>query len=295
MTPINTSRLIDAAVPPIPSHLLTPPIQQIRRRAVRRRAAFASCAAAVAVVLVTVGIVAIGPSGQSSTMVGSSPTPISGPPNTPTTPTRPVGEPPPGSWRLARVDRTGAGLTIYVNPDRRTCQGYEDAVPVVEEHADTVVIAVTGAGKATACGTKAAPLHITLTHPLGTRTLRDGRDGTTARAYFDSDLPQVPAPWSEVPASYSVLDGYGWSISYTRPGGPDLMFIAGVGGVGSATTVADVTLGSVRGAIIESDAGSYRVRWKVRDLTYMMMLVPREGATTSLAEAQAVINQLTWP
>ncbi len=290
MTPINTSRLIDAAVPPIPSHLLTPPIRQIRRRAIRRRAALGSCAAAVAVVVTSVGaIVAIGPSDDSSTVVGSSPTPTSAAAVTSTTPTNAA-----GSWRLARVDRAGTGLTVYVNPDPRACVVYTEAVPSVDERADAVIITVNGTGKTVACEERrVAQLHITLTQPLGTRTLRDGRDGTIARAYLDSDLPQVPLPWFDYPTGFSELDGSLWMAGLTRPGGPDLRFSASVGTV-SDLSGQPVTLGSRQGRIRQNGVTQV-VEWQVRDLIYTMMLTPREGATTSLAEAQAVINQLTWP
>ena len=104
MTEDKTARLLEAALPPIPPHLLTPPVHQIRQRAQRRRRVLAGYAAAVAVVVTSVGgIAAIWPSGDSSTVVGSSPTPTSGVAVTSTTPTNAA-----GSSSLCGLYRGGA-------------------------------------------------------------------------------------------------------------------------------------------------------------------------------------------
>jgi hypothetical protein len=260
-------RLLDAAVPSIPPRLRTPPYEGIRRRAKRRRATVAGSAAAIVVAATAIGLVTtLGHVRGPSTVVGATPTsepsvnlttaPASGPTS------QDPGVVSPMSLRIAKVDRAGTGLTLYLNPSRDPCLTYPDAVASVDERANDVVVAITGKGVPTECErTMAAPIRVNLAQPLGNRTLWS--DGRMVRVFFDADLPQIPSPWMKVTVEFTELDGSFFADGYTRPGGPDLDFriFAGTppdsgGGPGEW-----VALGSRQGTVV-NQGDRYGVRWQ---------------------------------
>jgi hypothetical protein len=302
MIPDNSAaQLLDAAVPPIPPSLRTPPIERIRHRARRRRLATTGSAVGAAVVLVAAGFVVLSSvEDRRSTVVGRpSPDNVADVPEAPEAPEVPATAPPvPGapadsvSWEVVRVDRTGLQMVAYVNPSSlRNCMGFPSPQANVDEAASVVTILLTAKpGRMDCSRTMATPVHITLSRPLGDRTLRDGRTGLDAIAFQDRYLPVVGAPWFEVPASFTFVHG-GLTVGYTRPGGPDLQFTVQVG-TASATGTA-VTLGSRQGVLV--DGPQPGVQWQVGDLVYSMLLEPTEGATSSVDQVRSVIGQLTWP
>ena len=196
-------------------------------------------------------------------------------------------------WRAARVDRAGTTLTVFVNPPKPGCQTYPSPHASVQESSDVVIVTVTATAAPAACErTVVTQFKVTLSQPLGGRLLRNGRDGVIARAFFDANLPVIPAAWHEVPTDYISVDQSSWSIGFTRSGGPDLYFRA------EAFRMADpgtVPLGSHKGVVYPVRQDSYGVRWQVGDLMYSMELMPSEGKTCTQAELEHVISQLTWP
>ncbi len=292
MTQDQIPRLLDAAVPPVPAHLLRPPYERIRRRARRNQTLRIAGAAALAVVAATVGVVAaVGPARSPSTVVG---VPPSSEPAVSVTQDAPDAVTP-RSLRVAQVDRAGTGLTLFLNPSRAQCRTFANATPTVDERANDVVISITGDGAPTECErTMAAPIHVTLAQPLGDRTLWS--DGAVVRVFFDADLPQIPSPWMKVTVEFTELDGSFFADDYTRPGGPDLEFriVAGTSSDSGSGPGEKVALGSRQGTVVTS-GDRYGVRWQVRDVTYTMMLQPREGLSGSLDELHTVIAALDWP
>jgi hypothetical protein len=300
VTPENSvAQLLEAAVPPVPPSLRTPPIERIRRRARRRRLATTGSGVVAAMVLVGAGLgvmsnVESHPS--QSTVVGRpspTPLPINGIDVPATLPPLPGSPKDSVSWQVARLDRTGLRLVIYVNPlSLRNCTGYPSPEWAVDEGAPGVVkVFVTAKPDRMDCSrTEATPVHVTLSHPLGDRKLIDGRTGADAILVQDRYLPVVGAPWSEVPIGFGFVDN-SLSVHYTRPGGPDLHFTVKVGTV--ATTGPTATLGSRQGVLVDGpDPG---VEWQVGELVYSMVLFPTEGATVSADQLLLVLNQLTWP
>jgi hypothetical protein len=294
----SAAQLLEAAVPPIPPSLHTPPIERIRHRARRRRLATTGSAVGLAVVLVAAGLgVLSSVEDHRSTVVGRPSPDNAG--EVPEAPEVPATAPPvPGapadsvSWEVVRVDRTGLQLVAYVNPSSlRNCMGFPSPQANVDEAANVVTILLTAKPDRMDCSrTMATPVHITLSRPLGDRTLRDGRTGVDAIAFQDRYLPVVGAPWFEVPASFTFVHG-GLTVGYTRPGGPDLQFTVQVG-TASATGPA-VILGSRHGVLV--DGPQPGAQWQVGDLVYSMRLEPTEGATSSVDQVRSVIGQLTWP
>ena len=298
MTPENSvAQLLEAAVPPVPPSLRTPPIERIRRRARRRRIAKTGSTVLAAVVLVAAGLgvmSTVEPHHQSTVVGRPSPTPLVEDPDVPVTPPPLAGAPKDSvSWGVARVDRTGLQLIVYVNPlSLRDCVGYPSPQWAVDEGAPGVVkVVVTAKPERMDCSrTMATPVHISLSYPLGDRKLLDGRTGADAVVLQDRYLPVVGAPWFEVPVGFTFVDG-ALSVHYTRPGGPDLHFTVKAGTV--STTGPTATLGSRQGVLVDGpDPG---VEWQVGELVYSMVLFPTEGATVSADQLLLVLNQLTWP
>ena len=163
----------------------------------------------------------------------------------------------------------------------------------MDEQADRVVISVSGAPEPVDCGRAVdTPVEFTLSRPRGARILVDGQgQGATVLVVRDADLPVVPAPWREVPTSYFGLDGSGFGIGYTTPGGPDLRFRVNRGQI-SEPALEQVRIGGHDAVIVDLD-GQAAVRWAVGDLVYSMTLIPSEGATTSREELHSVLGRLT--
>ena len=290
MTQDHIPRLLDVAVPPVPARLQRPPYEGIRRRARRNRTLRVGGAAALAVVAATVGVVvAVGSARSPSTVVGVPRTSVPA-----VSPTHDAPDPvTPRSLRVARADRAGTGLTLYLNPSREQCRTFADAIATADERVNDVVMTITGDGATTECDrAMAAPIHVTLAEPLRDRTLWS--DGVVVRVFFDADLPEVPSPWHEAPVEFSELNGSFFDYVYTRPGGPELDFRVVVGTPQGATLGERVALGSRQGTIF-SGGDQNGVFWQVRDVTYILTLHPREGLTGSLDELHTVIAQLTWP
>jgi hypothetical protein len=302
----DATRFLDAAVPPIPQRLLTPPYAQIRRRVRRRRLAVHASVFAVVALLVGGGGVLIGgtgrtlPVGTGSVPAAEPDSPASTSTLTSTSTLASIPDAPPSSpdpvtdspvWRVARVDEAGTGITIYVNEADR-CLTYQHPTTVVDERADAVIITATGQASSTDCSrTMATKVAITLSEPLGDRTLRDGRDGYPVLTIRDADLPGAPMPWQEVPAEYSHLDGTRWGTVYTRPGGPDIHLDASRTAF-SGTIVKPAQIGAHPGDIVVSGT-EYRAHWMVDTVSYELRLVPGEAAQTSMAELESVLWQLT--
>jgi hypothetical protein len=196
---------------------------------------------------------------------------------------------------LARVDRAGTGLTLYVNPDQANCVVYPGLTPVVDQRPDRVVVTLTGAGTKTRCDTlRAAPITVTLSQPLGDRALVDG-SGTPIRPFFDADLPVLPAAWTAVPLGYAAVFGTNFVlVDYAIGTALDLEFIASTQPRSYPADGGEVRLGSRTGSLFTTGAVA-GVRWQVRDLTYEMSLVPSEGEHATLDQLRAFIAEFTWP
>jgi hypothetical protein len=294
VTPDDTVRLLDAAVPPIPPGLRAASLDRIRRRVRNRRTALVTTCAGVAVLTVTLaaGLLGARPGSGPSTQVGGPPVTTAPTPSPSASPTSTGATGALGSFRVARVDRAGTGVTVFVSSPG-VCRAWAPGESTVDEQADRVVISVFGAPEPVDCGRAIdTPVEFTLSRPLGTRTLVDGRGQDAAVLVVrDADLPVVPAPWSEVPTSYFRLDGSGWGIGYTTPGGPDLRFAVFRGQI-SEPVLEQVRIGG-HDAVIVDLHGQEAVCWVVGDLVYSMTLIPTEGATTSREELHGVLAHLT--
>jgi hypothetical protein len=281
--------LLEGAIPPIPAPLQAPPQARIRARVRRRRFAIGGVVTLAVVAMVTpLAFIAAGSlhSGPSTMVGGATVTP-----DTPTPSAGALTDAVP--WRAARVSRDGITLTLFVNPPSSGCETYPSPTAHVNEQLDAVVITVTGTAEPADCSRIiATKLKVTLNDPLAGRVLKDGRDGVTARAYLDAVLPVVPAPWFETTEDYLSVDQSGWSLGFTRPGGPDLMFWINVGHVSGTPTV---RLGSRKGEFYATGQSNHGVRWQVGDLVYSMLLLSSEGTTSSQSDLEQVVSQLTWP
>src|SRR5690606_6485582 len=100
------------------------------------------------------------------------------------------------------------------------CQAWTPGESTVDEQADRVVISVAGEPEPVDCGRAVdTPVEFTLSSPLGARTLVDGlNQSVSVLVVRDADLPVVPPPWWEVPASYFGLGGDSFFIGYTTYG-----------------------------------------------------------------------------
>ena len=187
-------RLLEAAVPPIPPALRTPPYARIRRRALRRRLAVAGSAAAVTVLVATAGAVATrllplrGPSTVVNVPAVSSLEPTTQGFTPPAQPTPLPGAPADAvSWQLVRVDRSGTRLTMYVNPPFEPCQYYPTGTPTVVEGPDYVTVTLTAKSAPVECSrVRASPIQVRLAHPLRVQSLRQN---TRQRALANPDRP----------------------------------------------------------------------------------------------------------
>jgi hypothetical protein len=285
----QTVRLLDAAVPTIPSRLRTPPYEQIRARARRRRLARGGSASAVVAMLVASVILAVtGVFARPATDIGGGPA-TTAPPNTPISPggaAVPIQE--------ARLDRAGTGLTLYLNPPG-DCAVYGNANQRVIEGDATVTLFISASPLPVDCSrAMVTRVDVALSSPLGARPLRDGDTGATIPVFRDADLPRVPRPWTEVHNDFVNMNGTAWATGFTRPGGPDLDFLASRGQVEPAS-VERIQLGRRHGVIAPFGDHSYEVDWVVGDLLYQMRLSPSEGGSVSLAQTHAIIAQLAWP
>jgi hypothetical protein len=284
----QTVRLLDAAVPPIPDRLRTPPYERIRARSRRRRTAMICTAAATVVVLVA-GIVttaALRP--NRSTVVGGL--------GTAAAPSDPAAGPGVAvAFLQARVSRSGNEVTVYVNPPSR-CDGYVDPSLAASEDDATARITLRVSTVAVDCDSAVVTTAtITLSRPLGGRTIIDGVTGETVPTFYDTNLPRVPPGWPEVHVGYTRLEGGNLDVQYTRTGGPDLIIMISRGGGLDPTPIERVQLGSHAGVIVPGLVKSYDVDWMVGDLLYQMRLEPSEGGSVTLNQTHTIIAQLTWP
>ena len=283
-----TARLLDAVVPPMPARLNRPPFERIRARARRRRAAMILTATATGFVLIAGTAFAVTMMPRPSTVVGGGPATAASP--TPSSDASGVAV----TIVEARLDRLGTGLTLYVNP-AGDCSVYGAADARVTEQDAEVRLFVHASPEPIDCSrAMVTTVHLTLTSPLGTRSLRNGVTGATVPVFRDADLPVLPLPWTEVHNDFTQMDGTTWAGSYTRPGGPDLRFLVQPGQLDSAGAER-VPLGHREGVILPYGGHSYEVDWTVGDLLYRMSLEPSEGGSVSLNQTQQVIAALTWP
>ena len=292
--PDDAVRLLDAAVPPIPPGLRAAPLEGIRQRVRRRRTIAVSTCAGLAVLTITVagGLLSARPGADPATHVGdraATATPTQSPSaSRASTPAARV----PGSFLTARVDRSGLKVTVFVTSPG-ACQVWTPDGSSVDEQADQIVISVPGAPAPVECGRDSdTPVEVVLSRPLGARTIADGlAPDATVLVVRDSDLPLVPAPWWEVPIGFHGLTGTSFSVAYTTPGGPDLLFEMRRGQL-REPVLEQVTIGG-HDAVIVDFGGEEAVCWEVGDLVYSMTLIPGEGATTSREELHSVLALLT--
>jgi hypothetical protein len=281
----KTSWLLDAAVPPIPPRVQTPPYERIRARARRRRAGRAASVALGVAVLAT---------GLAASMMYW-PRPGTPPPAAPTN--VPLATVPDGAVPIqeARVNRAGTGLTVYVNPPG-DCLIFGDASPTVSETDTTVRLILRATSLPTECSrSMVAKAPVVLSRPLGARTLIDGSTGNPVPTFPDANLPVPPAPWTEVLGDFTGLDGSALDYLFTRAGAPELMIAVSHGDQLDPSPVQRVQLGHHQGVIDEWGTNSYEVDWVIGDLYYQMRLNPNEGQTVSLAQTHDIITELGWP
>lgn len=290
------ARLLDRAVPTIPDRLRTAPLDAVRAR-VRRRRARRVTSALVAVVLV----VLIGPALWYARANNGSGEPPAGVVNTPSASASPN-----VPWGMAKVDRAGTTITVFVAPpdDRRVCQGEWEATATAASGSDRVIITSVGSpgpSSLTASGCPhgdafMAPVTLTLPAPLGSRPLIDAYDGLERPAYREEDLPTVPGGgggWSEVHTSFGGGDS--WMVSYTREGGPDV-WIQGFRRDGAPApdgpSRGTVKVGSYRAVIYLRSTGTFEVRWETTKVVYTLTLQPSEGQSLTLSAFRTVLAQI---
>jgi hypothetical protein len=247
--------------------------------------------AVVAVMAAAAGLFGVLRGSGPATQVGDVPSSAAATPSHSSQPSTPTTDSD-GTFRVARVDRAGTVVTVFVSSPG-ACRAWAPGQSIVDERADRVVISVTGERKSVDCSRAIdTAVQVRLSQPLGERTVVDGRaQGVNILVVRDADLPVVPAPWWEVPGDYSGLDGSWFGFGYTTPGGPDLHFTVRRGPF-AQPVLEQVRIGSHDAAIVEVN-GQDAVSWEARELVYTMILVPSEGATTSREELDSVLAQLS--
>jgi hypothetical protein len=281
----QTVRLLDAAVPPIPDRLRTPPYVRIRARARRRRTATILTATATVAVLVAGVIVAVALMPRRS---------VNGPATAPPPVSPTVGDVP-APFVEARVNRAGTQVTVYINPPG-DCTAYTSAhADALESDSDVRIMLLMHRAPADCDSAMVTTATVTLRRPLAGRTVIDGTAGASVPTFLDANLPQVPAAWTEVHVGYTKLEAAALIIQYTGTGGPDLILHASTGGGLDPSPVERVQLGSHPGVIVPGLPHSYDVDWMVGDVLYQMRLEPSEGASVSLGQVHHIISELVWP
>lgn len=211
------------------------------------------------------------------------------------------------TWWMARLDRTGTKVTLYVTrpPEGIPCEGTWSPQAVTEMDADVVTVSVEDAsagGMGCPGSNSLAPLRITLPQPLGNRTLADGFDGGSRPVFREADLPEVPQGpdgWSEVNTTFGANPGSEglWTVGYTRGGGPDIR-IYGYPPDQAPSVAADpvdtVEVAGARGTIYPRSINhiGYELRWEASGVVYFLELSPTEGEKISLQLFRDVLTRL---
>ncbi len=238
--------LLEKALPPLPPDLQIAPLKQLRGRIRRRRRRVR--AGLLAAIVLTVGVgIGVPLAGRKGDVV---------------------------AWQYARIDRTGTILTIFALGTCLEAASRADA--------RSVAITVRLAGRT--C--RRVPLVVHLTAALGARALVDGADGRIRTGFPDRDLPLPPAgaDYAEIPGAPSGTAADPVStVTWTRPGGPDLRLTARPGR--SAGPPAGPALGSarlgVRTGAYYRDGTALELRWDVGDLVYELAVRPAPPSPVS--------------
>jgi hypothetical protein len=272
-------RLLDQAVPPVPEPLRAAPIAAVRRRVRRRRAVRATAVGCVALIALVLGVVVALPVRNDRTG-----------------PADPAGF----SWVFARVDRTGLVVTVYANPTGDQCNVLVDTQAAHSAEPDRVVVTVRGRNqREPGCSQarRAVPVPVRLAEPLGDRAVVDGSTGQSLPVYHERDLPVVPptTEWRLVPTDFLEATGEYFLMSYTRPGGPEVVFYMtpAVGPAPSGAPDTRIVIGG-RTAVLTAAYEWWRMSWRAGATDIRLDIGPDAGGPLTRDQAVAVINRLDW-
>lgn len=290
---------LDEATAEVPPPYRAAPLDGIRRR-VRLRRATATAVASAALVAALLGGLAV----TRAVAGGPRPQPPAGPAPSAIAPVSASGSAPVSAdpatqpWASAMVSRDERTVTVYTGTAR--CHDLAQArADVTVQDATQVVIAVHArVVDAADCSTSGFDIPVTLTLPadLGTRAVRDGRDGGARQVYHERDLPDLTGTgWSPIPQVSWQAGDEGWYGGYNGPGGASLQLKAlpGKWSSNAGSPVTTVRLGTRQGTVT-GGPGMWKVWWQAGDAKYSLEYEPTEGGTFTLQQFTQLLGTLRW-